>query len=96
MSIAREHSGHGCGNPAEYTEKTARELAAFCNRKHATYGACIHGDRLHVWYGRGVSSLRDGPAMSASTSIPMSRLTFWWRNAVSDALRHCRTSLLEG
>lgn len=81
---------------SEYTEKAARELAAFCGRKHATYGARIHGDRLHVWYGRGVSSWGDGPAIGCSISIPMSRLTFWWRNAVSDALRHCRTSLLEG
>ena len=80
----------------EYTEMAARELAAFCGRKHARYGASIQGDRLHVWYGRGVSSLCDGPAIGCSVSIPMSRLNFWWRNAVSDALRHCRASLLEG
>ena len=71
---------------AELVAQSTRTLAEWCGKPHAGYGALIVGDRLVVWVDRGIR---------ASTTIPMARLTCWWRNRVADALHDLKQSLLE-
>jgi hypothetical protein len=69
-------------------------LTDWCAQPHRGYGARVCDDELFVWVGGNPYVFPAPP--HASCTIPLSRLAFFWRNAVAGRLRMLRRSLSEG